>query len=153
MIEYPSEGGRGRSNDPRSKKTVSERGRHAQISNKARTVDRVNQTRITQGRAKKEEPMTEETVCVGVDVAKGTLDMALSNSTETRQFKNDYEGINSAVSYIAGLKPTIIILEATGHFEIPLAAALQTKRLPVVIVNPPPGTRFRQSDRGSCQDG
>jgi transposase len=91
---------------------------------------------MTQGRAKKEKPMTGEAVCVGVDVAKNTLDLAVSNSNEARQFENDLDGIMSAVSYIAGFKPTIIILEATGHFEMPLAAALQTNRLPVVIVNP-----------------
>jgi transposase len=88
---------------------------------------------MTQGRAKKEKRMTEEAVCVGVDVAKGTLDLAVSNSTETRQFENNHEGITSAASYIAGLKPSIIILEATGHFEMPLAAVLQTNHLPVVI--------------------
>jgi len=136
VIKYPPEGGRGRSIDLGSNKTVGKRGRHAPISNKARTVDRVKQTRITQGRANKENPMTEEAVCIGVDVAKSTLDLAVSNSKETRQFQNDHEGIISAASYIAGLNPTIIILEATGHFEMPLAAALQTSRLPVVIVNP-----------------
>jgi transposase len=91
---------------------------------------------MTQGRANKEKPMTEEAVCIGVDVAKSTLDLAVSNSKETRQFDNNHEGIISAASYIAGLNPTIIILEATGHFEMPLAAELQTGRLPVVIVNP-----------------
>jgi hypothetical protein len=34
-----------------------------------------------QGRAKKErKPMTEEAVCIGVDVAKSTLDVAVSDS-------------------------------------------------------------------------
>ncbi|MBA7705588.1 IS110 family transposase ISGme8 [subsurface metagenome] len=80
--------------------------------------------------------MTEETVCVGVDIAKNTLDVADSNSKETRQFNNDHKGISSAVGYIAGLKPARIILEATGKYEMPLAAELQSKRLPVVIVNP-----------------
>jgi transposase len=80
--------------------------------------------------------MTEDAICVGVDVAKSTLDLATSNSKETRQFDNDHKGIIKAVRYISGLKLTIIILEATGHFEMPLAAELQTKRLPVVIVNP-----------------
>ena len=47
--------------------------------------------------------MTEEAVCIGVDVAKGTLDLAVSNSTETRQFENNHEGITNAASYIAGL--------------------------------------------------
>ena len=80
--------------------------------------------------------MTEEPVCVGVDVAKSTLDVAASNSKETRQFNNDHQGIVSAVRYIAGLKPSKIVLEATGRLEMPLAAELQSKRLPVVIVNP-----------------
>jgi len=116
---------------------VGQRGRHTQISNKARTVVRVNQTRMMQGRAKREKkPMTEEAVYVGVDVAKNILDLAVSNSKETRQFNNDHKGITSAVSYIASLKPSKIILEATGKYEIPLAAELQANRLPVVIANP-----------------
>ena len=80
--------------------------------------------------------MAEETNCVGVDVAKSTLEVAASNSKGTRQFNNDHQGITSAVGYIASLKPVRIILEATGKYEMPLAAALQTNRLPVVIVNP-----------------
>jgi transposase len=80
--------------------------------------------------------MTEDTVCVGVDVAKSTLDVAVSDSGETRQFANDDEGISQAVRYIASLKPAGIILEATGHLEMPLAAALQAIRLPVAVINP-----------------
>ncbi len=80
--------------------------------------------------------MIEEAVCVGVDVAKSTLDVAVSNSGEVRQFVNDDEGISQAVRYIAGVKPAGIILEATGNLEMPLAAALQAGRLPVAIINP-----------------
>ena len=80
--------------------------------------------------------MTEEAVYVGVDVAKNILDLAVNNSKETRQFKNDHKGITSAIRYIADLKPAKIILEATGKYEIPLAAELQANHLPVVIVNP-----------------
>ena len=137
MIECLPEAGCGRSIDLGSDKTVGKRGRHTRISNKARTVDGVNKTRMMQGRAKKEKkPMTEESLCIGVDVAKSTLDVAVSNSKETRQFDNDHDGITNTVRYIAGLKPTRIILEATGHFEMSLAAALQASCLPVIIVNP-----------------
>ena len=80
--------------------------------------------------------MTEETICVGVDISMSTLDVAASSAKEIRQFKNDHEGISSAVRYISRLKPVRIILEATGKYEMPLAAALQSKRLPVVVVNP-----------------
>ena len=80
--------------------------------------------------------MTEEPVCVGVDVAKDTLEVAVDDSSETRQFENNPKGIARTVRYLAGLKPSRIILEATGRYEMPLAAALQAKRLPAVIVNP-----------------
>jgi len=80
--------------------------------------------------------MTEEAICVGVDIAKKTLDIAVSNLKETRQFNNDHQGITAAVHYISSLKPARIVLEATGHYEMPLAASLHTSRLPVVVVNP-----------------
>jgi transposase len=137
MIESLPEAGHGRSIDLRYTKTVGQRGRHAQISNKARTVVRVDQTRMMQGRAKREKkPMAGKAVYVGVDVAKHILDLAVHNSKETRQFNNDHKGITSAIRYIAGLRPAKIILEATGNYEIPLVAELQANRLPVVIVNP-----------------
>ena len=80
--------------------------------------------------------MREEAVCIGVDVAKSALDVAVTDSEEARQFANNDKGISQAVSYIAGLKPAMIILEATGNLEMPLAAALQADRLPVVVINP-----------------
>ena len=80
--------------------------------------------------------MTKEEVCVGVDVAKSTLDVAVSDSGETRQFANDDEGISQAARYIASLKPARVIIEATGSLEMPLAAALQADNLPVVVINP-----------------
>ena len=80
--------------------------------------------------------MIEEAVYVGVDIAKRTLDVAVSNSSQVRRFSNDDEGIPQVVLYIAAYKPDGIILEATGSMEMPLAAALQSERLPVVIVNP-----------------
>ncbi len=144
MTLYLKRGGRissgvrhGRPIDLRYMQTVGQRGRHARISNKARTVVRVSQTRMMQGRAKKERAQViKEAVYVGVDVAKGTLDVAVSNSQGTHQFDNDHEGIAHAIRYIASLQPAGIILEATGRLEMPLAAELQAKCLPVVIINP-----------------
>jgi transposase InsO family protein len=75
---------------------------------RARTVVRVNQARITQGRAKKErKPMTEEAVCVGVDVAQITLDVAVTDSEEAWQFANDdaREKVESWRKYYKGERP------------------------------------------------
>ena len=80
--------------------------------------------------------MTKEEICVGVDVAKSTLDVAVSDSGEIRQFANDDEGISQATRYISSLKPARVIIEATGSLEMPLAAALQADNPPVVVINP-----------------
>ncbi len=80
--------------------------------------------------------MAKETVCVGVDVAKSALDVAVTDAGEVRQFANDDEGIGEVLGYIVGLEPAASIFEATGNLEMPLPAALQASRLPVVIINP-----------------
>ena len=80
--------------------------------------------------------MVREEVCVGMDVAKNSLDMAVSDSGETRQFANDNEGISQAARYIDSLKPDRVIIEASGSLEMPLAVALQADNLPVVMINP-----------------
>ena len=80
--------------------------------------------------------MAREEVYVGIDVAKETLEVAASDSPPTRQFTNDPEGIRQIIQHITRLQPGGIILEATGGLEMSLAAELQTKGLPVVIINP-----------------
>jgi len=60
MIECLPEAGYRRSIDLGFTKTVGQRGRHTQISNKARTVVRVNQTRMMQRRAKREKYMVKK---------------------------------------------------------------------------------------------
>jgi transposase len=85
---------------------------------------------------KEGKSMADGSVCVGVDVAKSVLDVAVSGSSEVRRFANDDGGVRQAVAYIAGIRPTRIILEATGRLEMPLAAALQAASLPVAVINP-----------------
>lgn len=137
MVKCSPESEHGRPIDLRYKKTVGKRGRHALISKKARTVDRVDKTRMMQGWAEKERiPVNGEPVYIGVDVAQESLEVATSDSQQTNQFTNDYEGIAQAVKYFMKLMPAGIILEATGRLEMPLAAELQSKGLPVVIINP-----------------
>jgi len=79
--------------------------------------------------------MAEEAISVGVDTAKRTLDVAHSNSKNARQFENPHDGITSAIRFIVELKPSKIIAEPTGNYEMPLAADQQASRLLVIIVN------------------
>lgn len=74
-------------------------------------------------------------IFVGVDVSKDTLDVA-SSTGERWQTRNDDEPIGTLVARLSQLTPRLIVLEATGGFEAPLASALALAQLPVVVVNP-----------------
>lgn len=74
---------------------------------------------------------------VGIDVAKATLDVACSTDLSARlHLANDETGWTALVTHVRPLQPTIIVLEATGGYEIGVATALATAGLPVAIVNP-----------------
>jgi transposase len=73
---------------------------------------------------------------IGIDVSKSRLDGAARPSGLTFQHPNDPQGIALVVALLLPLQPTVIVLEATGGFEAPLAAALAAAGLPVAVVNP-----------------
>jgi transposase len=73
---------------------------------------------------------------VGIDVAKARLDLALEPSGEAWSVTNDAPGVEDLVRRIAPLRPTLIVLEATGGYEAAVAATLASAGLPVVVTNP-----------------
>jgi transposase len=73
---------------------------------------------------------------VGIDVAKAQLDIALRPSGERWAVPNDASGVALLVDRVQTLKPTLIVLEATGGLERAVTSALATAGLPVVVVNP-----------------
>lgn len=73
---------------------------------------------------------------VGIDVAKARLDVAVRPAEEAWAAPNDEAGIEAVVDRLRALAPTLVVLEATGGLEVPLAAALAAAALPVAVVNP-----------------
>jgi transposase len=75
---------------------------------------------------------------VGIDVSKARLDVALDPAGgPIWPVTNDVvAGITELVERLHELGPQRIVLEATGGFEIALAATLASHDVPVVIVNP-----------------
>ena len=74
---------------------------------------------------------------VGINVSKATLDVAWSSDLAARwQTTNDEAGWTALVTHVRALQPTVIVLEATGGYEIGAAMALSMATLPVAIVNP-----------------
>src|SRR5688572_18634953 len=73
---------------------------------------------------------------VGIDVAKARLDVAVRPADDQWNVPNDEAGISQLVTRLQELAPVLIVLEATGGLELPLAAALVAAGLPLAVVNP-----------------
>ena len=74
--------------------------------------------------------------CVGIDVAKATLEVAASTTQRCWQTTNDEAGWAALIAHVQPLQPVVIVLEATGGYEAHVASALAAAGLPVAIVNP-----------------
>ena len=75
-------------------------------------------------------------ISVGIDVAKDKLDVFVRPLGESKVFSNDAPGILELVQFLQSLKPTWVVLEATGGYEMDAVMALAGVRLPVCVVNP-----------------
>ncbi len=75
-------------------------------------------------------------VYTGIDVSKGSLDVAVRPAGEQWGVANDPEGIDDLVARLEGLRPSLIVLEASGGYERPVVAALASAGLSVAVVNP-----------------
>ena len=73
---------------------------------------------------------------VGIDVSKGSLEVAVRPAKTSWTVSNDEQGVSALADRLRELKPTMVVLEATGGLQIPLVAALGQAKLPVVVVNP-----------------
>ena len=80
--------------------------------------------------------MEAESPYVGIDVSKNQLDIAVRPAGDTWSMPNDVSGITEVVQGLAQLHPALVVLEATGGLQMPLAAALATAGLPLAMVNP-----------------
>ena len=75
-------------------------------------------------------------IFVGIDVSKARLDVALRPSGTTESVPNEETGIMTLVKQLCTVKPTLIVLEATGGLQRSVVHALADAELPVIVVNP-----------------
>ena len=80
--------------------------------------------------------MAKPLVFVGIDVAQATLEVAVRPTGEVWHVANDEVACGDLVERLRQLKPSLIVLEATGGFHLPIVAALAAAKQPVVAVNP-----------------
>ncbi|MDP6494531.1 MAG: IS110 family transposase [Dehalococcoidia bacterium] len=89
--------------------------------------------------------MGDAKVYVGVDVSKSHLDVAVRPAGDTWRVNNDQADIDKLTRCLGKLGPDLVVMEATGSYELPLAGALQVAGLPVRVVNPRQARDFAKS--------
>lgn len=85
---------------------------------------------------------------VGIDISKDQLDMAVWGEEDIWSYDNNETGIHDLIEVMRFMSPKLIVLEASGGWEVSLALELGFAKLPVVVINP---TRVRNFARATGQ--
>ncbi len=78
----------------------------------------------------------EQLSCVGIDVSKAHLDVHVARTGEAFRVSYDERGLATLVERLTAVPPAVIVLEATGGWEVPAVVMLANAGLPVAVVNP-----------------
>lgn len=89
--------------------------------------------------------MTQAEIFVGIDVSKAQLDVGVRPTGETWSVPHDDAGLEAVVARLQPLGPTMIVVEATGGWELRLAGALVGAGLPVAVINPRQARAFARA--------
>jgi transposase len=73
---------------------------------------------------------------VGIDIAKQHLDVCVLPKRRTFQLPYGEKGLKDLIDQLLQMKPTLIVVEATGGYERRLAAELLQAGLALAVVNP-----------------
>jgi transposase len=73
---------------------------------------------------------------VGIDVSKESLDVCVRPDNIRKSFANNDEGRIELARLLAEMQPSLVILEASGGYEIPVVEVLILRNLKVVVINP-----------------
>jgi transposase len=89
--------------------------------------------------------MDAPTVYVGIDVSKDHLDVAVLPEGRSWRVASDEAGLRALGAELAACHPALIVLEATGGFQLPVVAHLASLGLPTAVVNPRQVREFARS--------
>ena len=82
-------------------------------------------------------PTRRREVHVGIDVSKRRLDVCLLPEGQSFVLSNDQEeGVDELLSRLEGVRPTLVVLEATGRYERLAATSIAARGIAVAVVNP-----------------
>lgn len=90
--------------------------------------------------------MSASSVVVGIDVAKAHVDVSvLGAKLDAQRFDNEADAHSALAAALQPLGVALVVMEATGGYEVALACALQAAGLPVAVVNPKHARDFARS--------
>jgi len=73
---------------------------------------------------------------VGIDISKNSLDVHILPENQSETYSYEPQAVKRFIEKLKVLAPTIIVMEATGGYEISIAAQLADAALPVAVMNP-----------------
>jgi transposase len=86
--------------------------------------------------------------CIGIDVAKQYFDLHCLKTGQDQRMQNSTDGIRQCIALCSKIHPELIVMEATGGYELTLAGNLQSEGFAVAVINP---RRIRDFARAAGQ--
>lgn len=74
--------------------------------------------------------------CIGIDIAKLSLDIAGTGEFSSFTASNDEDGFTAILKVLKEARLSLILMEATGGLEASIACSLQAAGYDVVVINP-----------------
>ena len=84
-------------------------------------------------------------IFVGIDVSKGWLDVAVHEQAVEYRVENNAAGLAGMIARLKEIQPTLIVIEATGGFEMLAVVEMSAEGLPVALVNPRRARNFARA--------
>ena len=81
----------------------------------------------------------------GIDISKDSLDVHVIPDGVSFSVSRDDKGLEELAARLLPMAPQLVAMEATGGFETMVAAALNSRGLPGVVVNPAQVRHFAQA--------
>jgi len=82
---------------------------------------------------------------VGIDVSKDRLDICILPQNEAFSVSRKPEGLAELIDRLKPLSPKLVMVEATGGYEMVVSAAIAAACLPLAVVNPAQVRHYAQA--------
>jgi transposase len=80
--------------------------------------------------------MDQQDIAVGIDVSKAQLDTAFGAEAEVVGLANTAAGISQLLERLKALRPSLVVMEASGGYETAAATAIAAAGWRLAVVNP-----------------